>query len=48
MQAFKRSQPFPNPPPALLDPDGQIKFSFGFYLQMNSGGIQLFRSQRPD
>jgi len=48
MQAFKRSQPFPNPPPALLDPDGQIKFSFGFFLQMNSGGLQLFRRQQAD
>ncbi len=48
LQAFKRSQPFPNPPPALLDPDGQIKFSFGFYLQMNSGGLQLFRKQSAD
>jgi len=48
VQAFKRSQPFPNPPPALLDPDGQIKFSFGFYLQMNSGGLQLFRRQQAD
>ena len=48
LQAFKRSQPFPNPPPALLDPDGQIKFSFGFYLQMNSGGLQLFRNQREN
>jgi TonB family protein len=47
MAAFKRSQPFPNPPPALVDQDGQIKFSFGFYLQMNSGGLQLFRRQ-PD
>ena len=31
MRPFKRAQPFPNPPPALLDADGQIKFSFGFY-----------------
>ena len=45
MQAFKRSQPFPNPPSGLLDQEGQIKFSFGFYLQMNSGGLQLFRRQ---
>ncbi len=44
MSAFKRAQPFINPPPALVDENGTIKFSFGFYLQMNSGGImQLFR-----
>ncbi|MHB8416804.1 MAG: TonB family protein [Myxococcales bacterium] len=44
MTAFKRAQPFLNPPPALVDESGVIKFSFGFYLEMNSGGImQLFR-----
>jgi TonB family protein len=44
MGAFKRAQPFQNPPSALLDADGLIKFSFGFYLEMNSGGImQMFR-----
>jgi TonB family protein len=45
MGAFKRAQPFQNPPAALLDSDGLIKFSFGFFLEMNSGGImQMFRN----
>lgn len=48
MAAFKRSEPFPNPPPGLIDSAGQIKFSFGFYLQLNSGGMQLFRNRSSD
>lgn len=46
MGAFKRAQPFQNPPSALLDADGLIKFSFGFYLEMGSGNLmgQMFRS----
>jgi TonB family protein len=44
MAAFRRAQPFTNPPPALLDGQGQVKFSFGFYLEMASGGLHLFRS----
>jgi TonB family protein len=45
MGAFKRAQPFQNPPAALLDADGLIKFSFGFFLEMNQGGIlQMFRN----
>jgi TonB family protein len=44
MAAFRRAQPFNNPPAALLDEQGQVKFSFGFYLEMSSGGLHLFRS----
>ncbi len=48
MDAFRRAQPFPNPPTALVDGTGGIQFSFGFYLEMNSGGLmQLFRGS-PD
>ncbi len=48
MGAFKRAQPFLNPPPALVDANGEIKFSFGFFLQMNSGGLmQIFRGSPP-
>ena len=43
MAAFRRAQPFPNPPSALLDDQGKVKFSFGFYLEMNSGGLRIFR-----
>jgi TonB family protein len=44
MAAFRRAQPFSNPPAALLDEQGQVKFSFGFYLEMSTGGLHLFRS----
>jgi TonB family protein len=32
VEAFKRAQPFPNPPAALLDGAGRIEFPFGFYI----------------
>jgi TonB family protein len=44
MAAFRRAQPFNNPPAGLLDEQGQVKFSFGFYLEMSTGGLHLFRS----
>lgn len=43
LRAFRRAQPFPNPPPGLQDPDGRIRFRFGFYLEINGGGLRLFR-----
>jgi TonB family protein len=42
--AFRRSQPFPNPPPGLQNSDGEIRFGFGFYLETNHAGLRLFRS----
>jgi TonB family protein len=33
--AFKEAQPFPNPPRQLLEPDGFVKFSFGFLFDLN-------------
>lgn len=44
--AFRRSQPFPNPPPGLQNSDGEIRFGFGFYLETNRAGLRLFRSNR--
>lgn len=44
VQAFERAQPFPNPPPGLLDEDSQVKFTFGFLLEMGSGPrLRLYR-----
>jgi TonB family protein len=43
MAAFQRAQPFPNPPPGLQNDHGEIRFTFGFYLEVNKGGLQLFR-----
>lgn len=39
--AFKRAQPFPNPPEGLLR-DGSVRFDFGFYFEISSGR-QRFR-----
>jgi TonB family protein len=35
MSAFKRAQPFDNPPPGLVDSDGYIRFNFGFIVQLS-------------
>lgn len=44
--AFQRAQPFPNPPPALTNDRGEIRFTFGFYLEVGRGGLDLFRPGR--
>jgi len=36
IRAFKAAQPFPNPPGALVDRDGQITFDFGFHFSIDS------------
>ncbi len=33
--AFREAQPFPNPPLALQDSDGHIRFHFGFFLEIS-------------
>lgn len=38
VQAFREAQPFPNPPLALRDADGSIRFKFGFYLEIHGRG----------
>ena len=44
VRSFERAQPFPNPPAGLLDADSQVKFSFGFFLDMGGGPrMRLFR-----
>ena len=44
--AFERAQPFPNPPPGILDGAGQVKFNFGFFLEVNSSSaLRIFRSR---
>ncbi len=42
MMAFRRVGSFPNPPPGLVDPDGYIRFNFGFVLTHDLG-LKLFR-----
>lgn len=44
MRAFRAAHPFPNPPKALVERDGKIRFKFNFFLQVsNRSGIRLFR-----
>ncbi len=43
VEAFKRAQPFANPPPGIVEPNGEIRFTFGFYLEIGRGGFQIFR-----
>lgn len=43
VQAFRDAAPFPNPPEALLEDDGRIRFSFGFYLEINGRGFRINR-----
>jgi TonB family protein len=43
--AFQKSQPFPNPPPGLVDKDNAIRFQFGFFLEFGGGPrMRLFRN----
>lgn len=42
--AFKRAQPFLNPPPQLVEADGQIRFNFGFYFELSGKpSFKVFR-----
>jgi TonB family protein len=44
VSSFKRAQPFPNPPPGLLSTDAEVKFQFGFFMEMGGGPrMRLFR-----
>lgn len=44
IDAFKHAQPFVNPPKGLADGSGEIRFTFGFYLDTGGGGLRLFRA----
>lgn len=44
VQAFKLAEPFPNPPPGILDQDGTIRFNFQFVVTMRSTSpLNIFR-----
>jgi TonB family protein len=45
MEAFKQAQPFPNPPPQLVDAgSGIIDFRFGFYFELSGAPtFKIFR-----
>ena len=44
LEAFRKAQPFLNPPPGMVDPRGQIKFSFGFILEGDRPSFRVFRN----
>jgi TonB family protein len=42
LHAFRRAQPFPNPPKGLIDAKtGLIDFPFGFHINFSRGGLRL-------
>ncbi|MCS6914879.1 MAG: energy transducer TonB [Myxococcales bacterium] len=42
--AFKRAQPFPNPPQQLVEPDGLIRFNFAFIFELSGRtSFKVFR-----
>lgn len=44
VDAFRKAQPFPNPPGAIADDDGHIRFNFTFVVTMSGqAGFNLFR-----
>lgn len=44
IEAFRRAQPFPNPPVGIMDEDGRIRFNFQFVVTVGSrSGINLFQ-----
>ena len=43
IQAFEQAEPFPNPPAELRDPDGNIRFKFGFFLEIRGRSFRVFR-----
>ncbi len=46
LRAVKDASPFFNPPEGLKDEDGNIYFKFGFYLEIGTGRMQLFKTRR--
>jgi TonB family protein len=47
LSAFKSAQPFVNPPRGIVDANGEIKFSFGFFLEMGRPGMRVYRAPIP-
>ncbi|HEX8908379.1 MAG TPA: TonB family protein, partial [Anaeromyxobacteraceae bacterium] len=46
LDAFRKAQPFVNPPRGLANDRGEIAFVFGFYLEVGSG-LHIFRGAAP-
>ena len=43
IEAFQKAQPFVNPPPGIVEPNGEIRFTFGFYLEFGHGAFRIYR-----
>lgn len=46
MMAFKRAQPYDNPPPGLADADGIIRFNFAFVVQLSGRPATSYKVYR--
>lgn len=44
MTAFRDAQPFVNPPRGIVDGNGEIRFSFGFFLEVGRAGLRIYRA----
>ncbi len=44
LRAVKQASPYHNPPEGLKDEDGHIFFTFGFYFEIGTGKMRLFRN----
>ena len=45
LNAFRKAQPFINPPPLLVEADGLIHFNFGFIFELSGKTrFRLFKS----
>jgi len=42
--AFRAAQPFVNPPRGVADANGEIRFSFGFFLEVGRSGLRIYRA----
>jgi TonB family protein len=46
ISAFRKAQPFPNPPKDLVEGDGQIHFNFGFAFELSGrGSVKVYKYQ---
>ncbi len=48
LSAFRNAQPFVNPPRGLVDQNGEIRFSFGFFLEVGRPGLRVYRQPMSD
>ncbi|HEX9050953.1 MAG TPA: energy transducer TonB [Anaeromyxobacter sp.] len=47
LTAFRTAQPFVNPPRGIVDQNGEIRFSFGFFLEVGRPGMRIYRAPLP-